>query len=316
MANKKFSVKDITAAAAFVIVLGASSILGMKEREHAAGQQSAPVRSEQEIAGAKGSPGAIAPGSQETGPVPTAGGGRNTSREAAADSQTGIASRTAVPVLDQKQTALVGQIMEAFRQGDLEQAARMMSQEEETLLDMFYTTMNGMRYFYDGENLSQEIDGQGMVFTKAGTVFYGSFQAGKPEGQCTALQVVNLDAPRYDYSEGIWKDGQMDGPGHTGYCYYEGSPEGEARDICKAGTFSGDFMDGEVDYTSMNKEDGTAAWKLTVDHGAVVLDDRWRYEESAGEYQLLSENDDNHAYVVGEGQITLPVWKNLLVWEE
>ena len=77
-----------------------------------------------------------------------------------------------------------------------------------------------------------------MVFTTAGTVYYGTFKAGKPEGQCTALQVVDLDAPRYDYSQGIWKDGRMEGKGHTGYCYFERSPEGEARDICKTGTFS------------------------------------------------------------------------------
>ena len=48
----------------------------------------------------------------------------------------------------------------------------------------------------------------------------------------------------------------------------------------------------------------------------MVTDERWVYSESTEEYQLLSEDSDNHAYVLGEEQIKLPVWKNLLVWEE
>ena len=75
-------------------------------------------------------------------------------------------------------------------------------------------------------------------------------------------------------------------------------------------------MDGEVTYTSMNDENETVTWKLEVDRGVVVTDERWVYSESTEEYQLLSEDSDNHAYVLGEEQIKLPVWKNLLVWEE
>lgn len=288
MADRKLSVKDKTAAAAFVLVLGISSIMGAAERKNA------PAPEKRSIADVKET--------TETTPVASRGEER--------------APQVLVLVLDQGQAALAGSIMEALKEGKPEQAARIMSREEEALEDMFYTTMKGTRYFYDGERLSRETEGQGMVFTKAGTVYYGSFRDGKPDGPCTALQVVNLEAPRYNYSQGNWKDGQMNGPGHTGYCYYENSPEGEARDICKSGTFSGDFLDGEVVYTSMNQEDGSSTWKFTVDRGTMVLDDRWQYGKSTGEYQLLSEENDNHAYVVGEGQIDLPVWKNLLVWDE
>lgn len=306
MAKYKLNVKDLAAAAAFVIVLGISSILGMNQREHEAIEQSASVREEQDNAGGKENSMAAA----------RAGLGKDRETGGEISRETTPDSKARVPVLNPQQAALAERIMETLKQENLEQAAKIMGQEEETLQDMFDSTMNGMRYFYDGKSLTQEIDGLGMVFTKAGTVYYGSFRDGKPEGRCTALQAVNLEGPRYDYSQGIWKNGQMEGPGRTGYCYYSRSPEGEVRDICKAGTFSGDFMDGEVVYTSMNRENETAVWKLTADHGIVVLDDRWQYGESTGEYQLLSEDDDNHAYVAGKGQITLPVWKNLLVWEE
>ena len=63
--------------------------------------------------------------------------------------------------------------------------------------------------------------------------------------------------------------------GHTGYCYYENSPRGEARDVCKTGRFSGDRLEGEVTYTTLNQEGETSTWKLEVKDGTVQLDDRW-----------------------------------------
>ena len=71
------------------------------------------------------------------------------------------------------------------------------------------------------------MEGEGLVLTMPKTLYYGTFKGGRPEGECTALQVVELDAPRYDYSQGIvegWEDG---GLGHTGYCYYETSRKGK-----------------------------------------------------------------------------------------
>lgn len=311
MKNRKFSVPDITAIAAFAIVLGISVFWGMKGQGHISGRISGEMAADPGIDNAGGGRMADGAGSEDgAGGVGRAGSG---------DGMGGSGSRAradGVPVLDQDQDALAGDIMKALNEGNLEKAAGIMEREEETLQDLFYTTMEGRRYLYNGEGLSEEIEGQGMVFTMAGTVYYGTFQDGKPEGQCTALQVVNLDAPRYDYSEGLWKDGRMEGKGHTGYCYYQWSPEGEVRDICKTGTFSEDLMDGEVTYTSMNDENETVTWKLEVDRGVVVTDERWVYSESTEEYQLLSEDSDNHAYVLGEEQIKLPVWKNLLVWEE
>ena len=58
---------------------------------------------------------------------------------------------------------------------------------------------------------------------RAGTVLYGTFKDGKPSGQCVALQAITLDeGVRYDYSDGTWVDGVMEGPGECGYDYYEG----------------------------------------------------------------------------------------------
>ena len=297
MKDRKYSVMDRTAAAAFAIVLGISGIWGLKEQENATGKnRAAMVREAADPADM------AADSAEESGAEQNAAG--RASRESAA------------VVLDEKQMETVSDIMAALEKGNLKEAASVMECEADMLADMFYTAMDGVRYLFDGSSFQADIDGRGMVFTKAGTVYYGTFKAGKPEGQCTALQVVDLDAPRYDYSQGIWKDGRMEGKGHTGYCYFERSPEGEARDICKTGTFSQDLMEGDVVYTSMNEEDQVSTWKLRVEHGIAFMDDRWDYVESTGEYQLLSEDNDNHAYVVEEDQAAMPMWVNLLIWDE
>lgn len=288
MKDRKYSVMDRTAAAAFAIVLGISGIWGLKEQENAPGKnRAAMVREAADPADM------AADSAEESGAEQNAAG--RASRESAA------------VVLDEKQMETVSDIMAALEKGNLKEAASVMECEADMLADMFYTAMDGVRYLFDGSSFQADIDGRGMVFTKAGTVYYGTFKAGKPEGQCTALQVVDLDAPRYDYSQGIWKDGRMEGKGHTGYCYFERSPEGEARDICKTGTFSQDLMEGDVVYTSMNEEDQVSTWKLRAEHGIAIMDDRWDYVESTGEYQLLSEDNDNHAYVVEEDQAAMPM---------
>lgn len=293
---------DIAAAAAFAVVLGISGIWGYSRQGYNGQGYSGQGYGGQEYS------------ISENSAQPEAAVGRSGAAAGGRDSS-GVSSKSAV-ILDESQKNTVSSIMNTLKQGNLEAAAEIIIREEKMLQDMFYTTMDGKRYLYDGDSLKSDIEGQGIVFTKAGTVFYGTFKDGKPEGQCTVLQAVNLDAPRYDYSQGIWKDGKMEGEGHTGYCYYRESPKGEARDICKTGTFSGNLMEGEVIYTSMNEKDETSTWKLNVEQGTVVTDDRWDYVESAGEYQLLSEDNDNHAYVLEEDQIHMPMWMNLLAWDE
>ena len=90
----------------------------------------------------------------------------------------------------------------------------------------------------------------------------------------------------------------------------------EARDVCKTGRFSGDRLEGEVTYTTLNQEGETSTWMLEVKDGTVQLDDRWIYIEERGEYQLMSQEDDSHAYIMDEKLAGQPVWINLLAWEE
>ena len=300
MKDRKYSVIDITAAAAFAMVLGISSIWGLKEQGNVPGRNGAAVLREAADSADMGTDSADgASGGMDGG---NAGAGRMAGRSGSgvdgndaggdvsgaagkaagadgngmagmtAGADGGAAGEAAPVVLDERQLITVSDIMKALEKGNLKEAAAVMVREEDMLADMFYTVMDGGRYLYDGSSFRSDIDGRGMVFTKAGTVYYGTFKAGKPEG--------------------------------------------EARDICKTGTFSQDLMEGDVVYTSMNEEDQVSTWKLKVGHGIAILDDRWNHVESTGEYQLLSEDNDNHAYVLEEDQAAMPMWVNLLVWDE
>lgn len=190
-----------------------------------------------------------------------------------------------------------------------------MDRGEEELLTLFYEVMDGTRYLYDGQSFSLSIEGKGLVLTMPKILYYGAFKAGRPEGDCTALQVVELDAPRYDYSQGLWKDGKWRAMVIQDTAIMRTAP-GEARDVCKTGRFSGDRLEGEVTYTTLNQEGETSTWKLEVKDGTVQLDDRWIHIEERGEYQLMSQEDDSHAYIMDEKLAGQPVWINLLAWEE
>ena len=165
MKNRKFSVPDITAIAAFAIVLGISVFWGMKGQGHISGRISGEMAADPGIDNAGGGRMADGAGSED--------GAGGVGRAESGDGMGGSGSRAradGVPVLDQDQDALAGDIMKALNEGNLEKAAGIMEREEETLQDLFYTTMEGRRYLYNGEGLSEEIEGQGMVFTMAGTV--------------------------------------------------------------------------------------------------------------------------------------------------
>ena len=306
---------DRAAATAFAVVLGISAFWGQHDRAYdQAGTAGSAYGRMYEQAGPEdenGNPVSKADAYPDTaGAVQAAEGpGENPARPGGEDAEI-------LPDVTESQKAVLDEIMEALEAQDLESAARVMDRGEEELLTLFYEVMDGTRYLYDGQSFSLSIEGKGLVLTMPKILYYGAFKAGRPEGDCTALQVVELDAPRYDYSQGLWKDGKMEGDGHTGYCYYENSPRGEARDVCKTGRFSGDRLEGEVTYTTLNQEGETSTWKLEVKDGTVQLDDRWIHIEERGEYQLMSQEDDSHAYIMDEKLAGQPVWINLLAWEE
>lgn len=204
-------------------------------------------------------------------------------------------------------------LTELFDQGDLEGAARVLSGYEIPWKDF--------PFMFDGTRMKGEISsGKGLVFVKASTVFYGNFVSGKPEGECTALQVFELEeGKRYDYSYGTWVKGKMNGNGECGYNYYDGVSEGITKLNAKRGAFQDDLMQGEINYTSTNAEGEAAVWQFYVADGVIVKDDRWikDTDESGGAiYKLMAKDDDIHAYILGESAIGEDRWKNLLVFPQ
>ncbi|MCC8025450.1 MAG: hypothetical protein LIP16_09150 [Clostridium sp.] len=274
------NITDWTAAAAFVLVLGVSSLWGEYQRADMAREKA------------------------------------ETFQEKAQERERALEQQERSPALSGEERKALEEIASALGKKNLKEAAGVMNREEELLAGLFYETMAGRRYLYDGAALNEEIEGEGLVLTKAGTVFYGAFEGGRPQGQCLALQVVELDAPRYDYSDGLWQNGVMEGRGHTGYCYYERSPVGEARDVCRRGQFSGNLMEGRIAYITTNEKGEESLWEFDVEAGVTVLDDSWTYLSSLEEYQLISVDNDHHAYVLGEDQARQPMWANTLLWDE
>lgn len=91
---------------------------------------------------------------------------------------------------------------------DMVQAAKLLDKKQEVLAQIFYGTFEGERFLYDGSTISEEIEGEGLVFTMPEILFYGTFQDGQPQGNCLALQFVNVDSPRYNFSNGVWSSGK------------------------------------------------------------------------------------------------------------
>ena len=296
MSRKRDNWTDWAAAAAFGAVLSFALILGQKDRSLQNRNQSGYEAEEAVRAGEKAS--------------------LNSGKEAENRKE------DALPEADDSQRRLLGQLMEYLEEGDMEKAARLADQVEEQLDHLFYGVMKGERYLYDGEVFLKDqtegqpsLSGEGLVLTMAKTMFFGRFEHGKPEGEALAFQVVDLEAPRYEYAQGIWKDGKLEGAGRTGYCYYEKVPQGEPRKAERKGRFAGDQMEGEVEYRTESEEGKKTTWRFETEHGIIQLDDRWAHRPEKGEYQLMSEKDENHAYILEESVAGQPIWVNPLLWE-
>lgn len=206
------------------------------------------------------------------------------------------------------------EVFSALESLDMEQAARIMDREQAVLADLFYETMDGTRYLYTPSGFTAQIEGEGMVFTMPGTVFYGYFKDGKPRGECLALQFINVDSPRYNYSYGIWRDGRMTGYGSTGYCYYETVPQGETAKTVKQGNFENDLLEGEISYETTSADGTVSHWYMAVSKGMTVIDIRWTWLEEEKEYQLMSADAQSHGYLISREQAGQVMWMNLLGW--
>ena len=54
-----------------------------------------------------------------------------------------------------------------------------MVEQEELFGELFYETLGGKRWMYDGRRFQENIQGNGMVLTSSAAVFKGSFQEGR-----------------------------------------------------------------------------------------------------------------------------------------
>ncbi len=256
--------------------------------------------------------GAVLPAARNAGNRQTEETETPAAASAPAPSEEGTAP--ALPRLSDSQNQLLAQLSEAMERGDLEQAARLMLEEETALGDLFYETLEGNRYLYQEGELSPDPDGTGLVLARPTVLFYGTFAGGVPQGQASALQATQLEYPRYDYSAGSWEDGRMEGEGRTGYCYYAGAGE-ENQSVSREGVFSGDLMEGAVRYVTVNAEGEESAWTMEAREGKLVLTDAWEYQENDGTYRLPSEGDSGHDYVISEENAEETRFQNMIPWD-
>lgn len=251
--------------------------------------------------GASGGPGAD--GSGLAGAGRSASGGMDSS------------SRSEAPELNEQERAAVQRLAAAVKSGNKERIASELLADGDTLSWLYYETFGEERYRYDGTEFRTDLAGEGMVLTGAASVFYGSFGENGPEGRCTALQAVELEKPRYDYSEGIWKDGRMDGAGVSGYRYYQGPPQGEAEEIRREGRFVRGKMEGTITYRNTGSDGVTATYTMEVKEGVTQPDDRWIPGPEEGVYHLEADDNPAYAYALTEEEMKQSRWVNLLVWD-
>ncbi len=217
--------------------------------------------------------------------------------------------------LSKEEKQLLEDLRSSMETKDMTQTAKLLDKKQEVLTELFYGTFEGRRYLYDGTRLSEDIEGVGLVMTMPEVVFYGNFENGQPQGSCLVLQFINVDSPRYNYSDGIWDNGKMDGQGTTGYCYYENVPQGEYAWAVKTGSFVEDQMEGDITYEIKGSDETISCWNMLISGGKIQLDDRWTHLDNMGEYQLMSSDSVGHAYVIADDQLEQLLWMNLLGWK-
>lgn len=216
----------------------------------------------------------------------------------------------------------------AMERGMLTQAAELLNENEDQFKRLLEETFDGRKYLFsvrkeeDGTaidtvcELTEDTAGNGLVLTRFNTVFFGNFAGGKPEGDCLAIQTMVLDLPRYTYADGRWKDGKMNGPGTTGYRYYEETPEGSFTVTEKVGTYADNLLTGEFTYRVENQNGEALTWHMEAEGGVTVLSDHWTHYEFKGDYLLPSEEDEERAYVLPADRLETVMWNNLILWDE
>lgn len=236
--------------------------------------------------------------------------------------ETSSVSRT--PQLSEIQQCLLDRLSDNLKLGQLDEAADLMFENQQQLWYIWHHVMGERTYIYDNGQICElygEPNRTGLVLRKPSEVFFGDFAGGKPEGECTALQVIRLDTFRYDYAKGNWKNGRMEGQGVVGYCCFRESLEEngtaeEARQfVARQGKFRGDRMDGPVRYETAGAGGEITVWHMTAENGALLLDENWSYDDREKVYQLRAEQNEACAFVVSEEEAGEIRFQNLIKWE-
>lgn len=238
---------------------------------------------------------------------------------AAASIEASKVEETAVHEMEisQLESRILSQLKEKLDGGDFSGAAKVLEENQRVFQQLYFDRLEQGGWIYDGERVTDFVEGHGMVLIKASTVFYGTFRNGTPDGECVALQAAVLEeGKRYDYSKGNWHAGVMSGQGECGYDYYEGVTDDNTKTVVKKGQFEADLMEGQLQYFSTNKEGMTTSWTMEAAAGVIVPDDRWkRTEEADGiTYQLMSDQDDAHVYSIEEEDMKQVRWRNMIEW--
>lgn len=220
------------------------------------------------------------------------------------------------PALDEDQKAVLDTIIRYLQEDNLEAAAAGLLENEQKLDYVFYQVLDGQQYLYKDGVLSDKLEGKGLVLKKPMAIYYGDLKGGKPNGKGIAVQGINLDGLRYDYSDGIWQDGLMNGAGVVGYHYYKGIQGEENQAIQKEGTFANDLMEGAFVYSTTNSEGEITTWNMEAASGKTKVDERWIHEEEKQDFYLPSNQDSAHAYVLPETATEEVRWRNMLPWNE
>lgn len=220
------------------------------------------------------------------------------------------------PVLEEDQIKLLDGLTEVLKSRDLEAAGTMLLDNEQKLDYLFYQVMKGERYLYRAGELSADLEGEGLVMTRPMAASYGTFQNGAPEGAGVAVQGIELDGLRYDYADGVWKAGKLNGKATAGYHYYEGVGDGESREVKKNGTFVEDRIDGAFTYETLSVDGEVTVWDMEAEDGKTKLGGNWLHDDEKQYYYLPSREISNHTYVIPDSEVEEVRWRNLLPWEE
>lgn len=213
----------------------------------------------------------------------------------------------------EEQLNLMEQLLSSMSRYQLNEAALLLYQNEDTLKQLYQEVLNETPCLYWDGTFSEEIEGKGLVLAKSGTLFYGEFRDGKPEGYVTAIQAVFLDQLRCDYSTGQWNQGKLEGMGEVGYAYVMEDQTIAYEQVRKSGFFAADLMTGEVEYQS-SQQDQTYTWIIRVEEGLIVFDERWTFLEAEGKYLIPALEDPGYVYTINQEMSDKIQWKNMITW--